>query len=78
MRTVGLYATDGAFICHVEIPGEYSPRVLRVGERVFVCADVLFAQYRESPSVVLTEQDFRNALGSQQAPVGIAATAAHT
>lgn len=53
MRTVGLYATNGAFVAHVELSGESAPRVIRWGDRTFVCADVLLGQYREAPAVAL-------------------------
>lgn len=53
MMRVGLYAIDGAFVQHVDLSGPSAPRVIRLGDRTFVCADVLAGQYREAPAVAL-------------------------
>lgn len=52
-RRVALYAITGAFVAHVDLTGEIAPRVVRWGDRTFVCADILLAQYREAPAVAL-------------------------
>lgn len=51
-QTASLYSRDGVHVRDVEVSGAL-PRVIRLGDTTYVCADTLMGQYREAHAVAL-------------------------